>query len=172
MSPTAAQKNITIKLSDHLENPQYTGDMTLMVRLFSNMISNSIKYGKDNGHILIQMREENGLIHLLFEDDGIGIPKDSIDRIWDRFYQVEDSRAKDRGFGLGLFMVKRIVQLHKGGIEVSSTFGVGTRFAVTLPRLSGPEEEQAQQEEQQEPENKKNQEQTQQKEDKQTWDKK
>lgn len=63
-------------------------------------------------------------------------------------------------------MVKRIVQLHKGGIEVSSTFGVGTRFAVTLPRLSGPEEEQAQQEEQQEPENKKNQEQTQQKEDK------
>ncbi|MEE0772202.1 MAG: HAMP domain-containing sensor histidine kinase [Anaerovoracaceae bacterium] len=172
MSPTAAQKNITIKLSDHLEDPQYTGDMTLMVRLFSNMISNSIKYGKDNGHILIQMREENGLIHLLFEDDGIGIPKDSIDRIWDRFYQVEDSRAKDRGFGLGLFMVKRIVQLHKGGIEVSSTFGVGTRFAVTLPRLSGPEEEQAQQEEQQEPENKKNQEQTQQKEDKQTWDKK
>ena len=110
--------------------------MTLIIRLFTNLISNSIKYGKENGNILVQLQEENGLITLLFEDNGIGIPKESLDKIWDRFYQVETSRANSQGFGLGLFMVRRIVQLHKGTIEVSSSFGEGTRFVITLPKLS------------------------------------
>ncbi len=135
MTIEAEEKNIQIKLVDQLEDPCYTGDMTLLVRVFTNLISNSIKYGKEKGNILVHLREEKGLILLLFEDDGIGIPKDSLERIWDRFYQVENSRAHSKGFGLGLFMVRRIVQLHKGTIEVSSTFGEGTRFAITLPRL-------------------------------------
>ena len=136
MTIEAEDKNIQIKLVDQLEDPIYTGDMTLLVRLFTNLISNSIKYGKENGNILVQLREEKGLILLFFEDNGIGIPKDSLEKIWDRFYQVENSRAHSKGFGLGLFMVRRIVQLHKGTIEVSSTFGEGTRFAITLPRMS------------------------------------
>lgn len=135
MRSEADEKDITIKLVDQLEDPEYTGDMTLMVRLFTNLISNSIKYGKQSGQLLIQMREENGLIQLLFDDNGIGIPKDSLEKIWDRFYQVENSRSQNKGFGLGLYMVNRIVQLHKGHIEVSSTFGEGTRFVITLPRL-------------------------------------
>lgn len=135
MTIEAEEKSIQIKLVDQLEDPTYTGDMTLLVRLFTNLISNSIKYGKESGNILVHLREEKGLVFLIFEDDGIGIPKDSLDRIWDRFYQVEHSRAHNIGFGLGLFMVRRIVHLHKGTIEVSSTFGEGTRFTVTLPRL-------------------------------------
>lgn len=139
MESEAATKNISIRLVDELEDPSYTGDMTLIVRMFTNLISNGIKYGKENGHMLVQLREDKGLINMIFEDDGIGIPKDSLDKIWDRFYQVEDSRAQNKGFGLGLFMVRRIVQLHKGTIEVSSSFGEGTRFSVTLPRLTKPE---------------------------------
>ena len=136
----ADQKHIQIKLTDQLEDSLFIGDMTLMIRVFTNLISNSIKYGKNYGNIFVNMRNENGLTILSFEDDGIGIPKDCLEKIWDRFYQVESSRSDSKGFGLGLFMVRRIVQLHKGTIEVSSTFSEGTRFVITLPKLSKPEE--------------------------------
>ena len=136
MEIEASRKNIHIRFVDQLEDASFVGDMTLIIRLFTNLISNSIKYGKENGNILVQLQEENGLITLLFEDNGIGIPKESLDKIWDRFYQVETSRANSQGFGLGLFMVRRIVQLHKGTIEVSSSFGEGRRFVITFPKLS------------------------------------
>lgn len=137
MEMEAAEKNITLKLTDHMTEPQFYGDMTLLVQLFTNLISNGIKYGNEGGHMNILLREEKGLVHLQFEDDGIGISKDHLDKIWERFYQVDASR-ESKGFGLGLFMVKRIVELHKGSIQVSSTKGKGTVFVVTLPKL--PEE--------------------------------
>ena len=140
MQIDADQKNIQIKLSDQLEDSSFIGDMTLMIRIFTNLISNSIKYGKNYGNILINMKNENGLTILSFEDDGIGIPKDCIEKIWDCFYQVENSRSDNKGFGLGLFMVRRIVQLHKGSIEVFSSYGEGSRFVITLPQLTKPEE--------------------------------
>ncbi len=135
MEEDAAEKNIELKLTVHMSEPEFYGDMTMLVQLFSNLISNGIKYGRENGYLHILLREEKGLVNLQFEDNGIGIPKDRLDKIWERFYQVDASR-ESKGFGLGLFMVKRIVELHKGSIEVSSTEGKGTVFNVTLPRMS------------------------------------
>lgn len=106
------------------------------MQLFSNLISNGIKYGNHGGYLNILLREEKGLVHIQFEDNGIGIPKENLDKIWYRFYQVDPSRSENKGFGLGLFMVRRIVELHKGSIEVSSTYGKGTVFSVTLPRMA------------------------------------
>lgn len=137
MEADAAEKNIELKLVDHMNDPQFYGDMTLLVRLFSNLISNGIKYGNHGGYMNILLREEKGLVSIQFEDDGIGISREHLDRIWERFYQVDASR-ESRGFGLGLFLVKRIVELHNGSIQVSSTKGKGTVFVVTLPRM--PEE--------------------------------
>lgn len=134
MEKDSMKKNITLKLSDYLTNCEFTGDMTLIVQLFSNLISNGIKYGKEGGYVNITLRESNGLIQISFEDDGIGIPEDKINYIWNRFYQVNNSRSDTDSFGLGLFMVKRIVELHKGSVEVSSVEGKGSVFIVTLPR--------------------------------------
>lgn len=106
----------------------------MVLIFFSNLISNGIKYGVEGGHVNVVLRESNGLIQIVFEDDGIGIPKDSIGQIWNRFYQVNSSRSDTNSFGLGLFMVKRIVELHRGSIEVSSAEGKGSVFIVTLPR--------------------------------------
>lgn len=134
MEEDGAKRNITLKLSDYLVNHEFIGDMTLIVQIFSNLISNGIKYGVEGGHVNVILRESNGLIQIVFEDDGIGIPKDSIGQIWNRFYQVNSSRSDTNSFGLGLFMVKRIVELHRGSIEVSSAEGKGSVFIVTLPR--------------------------------------
>ena len=134
MEEDAAKKNISLTLSDYLVNPEFTGDMTLIVQLFSNLISNAIKYGVEEGHVNVVLRESSGLIRISFEDDGIGISKECINQIWNRFYQVNRSRSDANSFGLGLFMVKRIAELHKGSIEVFSTEGKGSVFTVTLPR--------------------------------------
>lgn len=135
MEAEAAEKGIKLKLADHMREPEFCGDMTMLVQLFTNLISNGIKYGKHGGHMNILLREEKGLVVLQFEDDGIGIARKNLDKIWERFYQ-EDASRESKGFGLGLFMVKRIVELHRGSIEVSSTEGKGTVFTVILPRMS------------------------------------
>lgn len=134
MEEEAAKKEITLQLLNHIDNTEFVGDMTLLVQLFTNLISNAIKYGKENGHLYVTLKEDTGLYHITFEDDGIGIPKESLNRIWERFYQVEDSRSGEKGFGLGLFLVQKIVQLHKGSISVSSTLGKGTVFTIILPK--------------------------------------
>lgn len=134
MREEAKDKNITLSLTNHLENNELIGDMTLLVQLFTNLISNSIKYGKENGFTNILLREENDNIHIHFEDNGIGIEKDKIDKIFNRFYQANESHSDSKSFGLGLFMVKRIIELHKGTIEVASTVNKGTIFIVTLPK--------------------------------------
>ena len=110
-------------------------DQTMMMRLWMNLISNSITYGKDNGQILITLSEEEGQIRGAVEDDGIGIPQDQLDKIWNRFYQVDTSRSAEegKGAGLGLPMVKWIVQAHGGEAAVKSVLHEGSIFTFTLP---------------------------------------
>lgn len=133
MEEDAKEKEITLNLMDHLGKIEYIGDMTLLIQLFTNLISNAIKYGREGGNVNISLSCDNSLIKIYIEDDGIGISKEHLNKIWNRFYQVNSSHNND-GFGLGLFIVKLIVQLHKGTIEVSSMENKGTVFIVTLPR--------------------------------------
>ena len=111
-------------------------DETMMMRLFINLISNSITYGKPGGHTRITLSaDEKGIIGSV-ADDGIGIPAEHLDKIWQRFYQVDPSRTSGSGSGsgLGLPMVKWIVEAHGGQIGVSSRPGEGSVFTFRFPR--------------------------------------
>ena len=94
---------------------------------------NAIKFSNNNSFINISTYEKGGKIFISVKDFGIGIPKDSIEKIWDRFYKSDLSRGKDKkGTGLGLSIVKEIINAHKTTIDVISTEGTGTEFIFSL----------------------------------------
>ena len=128
-SIAAEEKGITL-LTDIQPEILLRADETMMMRLFINLISNSITYGKPDGHTLVTLSANEAEITGSVQDDGIGIPADKLDKIWQRFYQVDPARTSDSssGSGLGLSMVKWIVQAHGGRIEVSSRLGEGSCF--------------------------------------------
>lgn len=108
------------------------GDVTLLSRLLTNLISNAYRYGKPNGHVWVDLRREDQWAVLSVRDDGIGIAPEDRERIFQRFYQVDAARGKD-GSGLGLFMVQQAVRLHGGSVTVDSRLGEGSTFIVRLP---------------------------------------
>lgn len=102
-------------------------------QLLVNLIDNAFKY-TDKGKITIISKELNNKQVFIIEDTGLGIPKDDINRIFERFYTVDKSRSRRvGGTGLGLSIVKHIVLLHKGKIEIESELNKGTRFIITIP---------------------------------------
>ena len=107
-------------------------DPYLFSRVINNLIENARRYGKENGHIRVSLKKEKNRILLSVEDDGIGIASEEQEKIWRRFYQVDPSRESGSGLGLGLSMVKQIVELHGGSINVESEPGKGSRFTVEL----------------------------------------
>lgn len=115
------------------EVPLIKADILKLEQVFINLIDNAIKY-TDEGEISIFLKKENNYIKIEVKDTGIGIPKEHLDRIFERFYVVDKSRSKRLGgTGLGLSIVKHIVLLHKGKIDVESQLGQGSKFTVTLP---------------------------------------
>nr|WP_318685438.1 HAMP domain-containing sensor histidine kinase [uncultured Acetatifactor sp.] len=111
------------------------GNRSLLTRLVVNLISNAYRYGKENGHIWVRLKEDEQQIRLTVSDDGIGIAKEDQEKIFSRFYQVDVSRT-GRGSGLGLSMVRQIAQFHGGEVSVVSTLGQGSTFIFTLPKKS------------------------------------
>jgi len=106
-----------------------------MERILINLLSNSIKYNKEsNGIIKIRLSAQNGYFDIAVEDNGIGIPKEKIDKIFDRFEKVNiGGLCKPRGSGIGLSLVKSMVNMHGGKICLKSKVDVGTKFIVSLP---------------------------------------
>lgn len=106
-------------------------DEMMIMRVFTNLISNAISYGKQNGTVTVELFLQKNRIVSKISDDGIGISEDKLDKIWLRFYQVDPSKNGDNS-GLGLSMVKKIIELHKGEIFVKSELGKGTTFTIIL----------------------------------------
>jgi signal transduction histidine kinase len=138
---TEEQKGIASKKGITLETciqPDilFRGDETMLMRLFINLISNSITYGKENGLTRISLSSDGNLITGSVSDNGIGIEKDKLDKIWKRFYQVNPARSSGEreGAGLGLPMVKWITEAHGGTVCAESTPGSGTVFTFTFPQ--------------------------------------
>ena len=102
-------------------------------RLFINLIDNGIQYGHTGGYVRVSLEQRGANVRICVEDNGIGIPEDKLDKIWNRFYRAEASRSVSPGFGLGLFIVKYIVKCHGGSISVESRVGQGTSFQILLP---------------------------------------
>lgn len=106
----------------------------LVKRMLVNLISNAFSYGKDQGHIWLRLETHRDKARLVVEDDGIGIREEDLDKIFRSFYQSDGSRH-DKGTGLGLAMVKDIVDFHDGDIRVESVYGQGTVFTVELKAI-------------------------------------
>ncbi len=109
-------------------------DESLYIRMLDNLISNAVSYGKKGGYVKIFLYEEGNMVKGAVEDNGIGIPGESLEKIWERFYRVDISRTDQEHSGLGLSMVKWIVQVHGGEINVESQEGKGSRFVFQIPK--------------------------------------
>ncbi|MDK2912931.1 MAG: hypothetical protein PWR29_1888 [Methanolobus sp.] len=110
------------------------GNGELLKQLFAYLIDNAVKFSPYGGRISISACEENGSMHIEVSDNGIGIPENQLSKVFERFYQVDGSMTRNYGGnGLGLYLAKNIVEVHKGSIWIESTEGVGTKVHVLLP---------------------------------------
>jgi signal transduction histidine kinase len=114
-------------------------DEDLMKTVLTNLVENAIKYSPDNSKILITTEEENNEVVIQVADQGRGIPREDLHRVFERFYRAQNSRISTPGNGIGLFLVKYFVELHKGAIEVESEVDKGSTFTVRLPMDLGSE---------------------------------
>ncbi len=130
----AKDKNITLSFKKGSEvGYLVSADKEKISQVLVNLISNSIKYGKENGTTQIGFYDMDKVILIDVEDNGIGIAEQHLKRLFDRFYRVDKSRSRDAGgTGLGLAIVKHILEVHKQSISVRSTIGEGTTFSFTL----------------------------------------
>ena len=127
----ADKKNVKFKLS--LNDCSISGNYDSIYSLIFNLVDNAIKYNKTNGKIIIKLQEVSNNVILSVKDTGIGIPKEDLDRIFERFYRVDKSRSKDSGgTGLGLAIVKHSLIVNNATIKVESELKKGSTFTVTF----------------------------------------
>lgn len=130
---TVADKNIRIE-KDIEPDIEMKLDIAMITRLVTNLVINGITYGRENGKVKISLKKNDDKIILKVSDNGIGISKVHIDKIWQRFYRIDKSRSREQGCsGLGLPMVKQIASLHGGSVDVESEEGKGSTFTVKFP---------------------------------------
>ena len=140
----AADRGMRLTLAVPEDLPDVCGDEDELAQVFQNLIDNAIKYGKPQTEIAISARLDrrpaaNSLVRIAVSDRGDGIPSEHLPRLTERFYRVDTARSRELGgTGLGLAIVKHILNRHRGRLEISSTIGVGSTFAVWL-RAADPE---------------------------------
>lgn len=138
MSLLAEEKNIAVACATD-EGVWIEGDQARMKQVVVNLLDNAIKYTPDGGSIALAVTSEDSKAVLEVSDNGIGIPREALPRVFERFYRVDDSRSREQGgAGLGLSIVKSICTAHQGRVEARSTPGQGSRFRVELPLVSPP----------------------------------
>jgi heavy metal sensor kinase len=133
----ARQKNIRMDFRAD-EKIVLMMDQNQMRRLLLNLLDNAVKYTPENGRVNATLSKKNNHALIRISDTGVGIRQDELPRIFDRFYRADKSR-NTCGFGLGLSIVKSIVQTHRGTIHAESKLGEGTTFTVSLPLFASPQ---------------------------------
>jgi len=135
----AEEKNIKIIIA-FLEAVQVNGDEVRLRQMSWNILQNGIKYTQFGGELKVSLQNDGEFALLTIQDTGIGIPKEDLGFIFNRFYRVDKARSRDEGgSGLGLSICRQIAEAHKGTIEVESTLGVGTRFKIRIPLIPNDE---------------------------------
>lgn len=129
-------RNIKLRFDRNYEKPIWVlADKKRIYQALTNLIVNSINYGRDNGVTKVSFMDMNENILVEVNDNGIGIPKEDIPRVFERFYRVDKSRSREQGgTGLGLAIVKHIVEAHNQSINVRSSLNEGTSFVFTLKK--------------------------------------
>ncbi|MBU0605428.1 MAG: HAMP domain-containing protein, partial [Candidatus Omnitrophica bacterium] len=127
----ADEKHIEISLSQN-DNMGIKGDEEQLKQMFLNLLDNAVKYTPENGKVTVTARREKENLRIKVQDTGRGIAGDRIERVFDRFYRADKSRT-GQGFGLGLSIVKSVVDAHNGKIKIESSPGQGASFIISLP---------------------------------------
>ena len=132
---TCTQKKISIELVLATRHLSVFADKHKIQQVLYNLIDNAIKFSDPDSIITVETTERGEKVFVSVKDNGVGIPRDSLNKIWERFYKTDSSRGKDKkGTGLGLSIVKESIQAHGENINVISTEGVGSEFTFTLPK--------------------------------------
>jgi two-component system sensor histidine kinase/response regulator len=134
-NPMAGKENISLKLDPASEAPMVLGNEESLEQVFSNLISNAIKYNRSGGSISVSIRTSKDAVSISVQDTGIGISREHLPKIFDQFYRVHSKEGhKVKGTGLGLSIARKIVEAHHGTIQVTSEPEVGSTFTVILPK--------------------------------------
>jgi two-component system phosphate regulon sensor histidine kinase PhoR len=132
----AKAANIKLRFRDPYKAVYVSADKDRIRQVITNLINNSIKYGKAGGETEVRFHDVEDHILVEISDNGIGIPKEHLPRIFERFYRVDKGRSREQGgTGLGLAIVKHILEAHGQNINVRSAEGVGSTFSFTLPKV-------------------------------------
>ena len=135
MEMKASEMNINLKLKNESQGVTVFADRNKIQQVLMNLVSNSIKYGKDGGDVIIRFFDMHSNMLIEVSDNGIGIAQESLDRLFERFYRVDKNRSREiGGTGLGLAIVKHILEGHNQTINVRSTKGKGSTFSFILPK--------------------------------------
>jgi signal transduction histidine kinase len=130
LEPKWSEKNIDLNIE--LDNISFLADEDLMQQVWINIINNAIIYSAQDGKISVKMHKEEEKVIVIVDDEGIGMDEKTKERMFEKFFKGDNSHSKE-GTGLGLALVKRIIDLHQGSIEVESELGKGTMIKITLP---------------------------------------
>jgi signal transduction histidine kinase len=128
------EKNLKIETRTAAALPFVTADPRSMEQVFTNLISNAIKYSREGSVIAVSFGKSDDRVSVRIEDQGIGIPEDELPKVFDDFYRASNAKEwTPDGTGLGLAIVKRIIEVHGGAIKVESRAGAGTTFTLIIP---------------------------------------
>ena len=133
LRPIANKRNIEMIFESFRQVNAEVDEVKLSLAI-SNLIENAIKYNKDEGWIRVSLNADHKYFYVKVADSGVGIPEDSMDLIFDRFYRVDKARSRETGgTGLGLSIARNAIHMHRGAIKVYSKYGEGTTFTVRIP---------------------------------------
>ena len=124
-----------IELQVDMQDPYLEGDQFHLSHIFNNLLDNATKYSPSNPTIRVTVKEQGASVSILLQDQGIGMSREAVKKIFEKFYRVPTGNVHDvKGFGLGLSYVKTMVEAHKGAISVQSELGKGSTFTINLPK--------------------------------------
>ncbi|MEA2173812.1 MAG: two-component system, OmpR family, phosphate regulon sensor histidine kinase PhoR, partial [Blastocatellia bacterium] len=137
LQPVARKKRIRLVGQETIRLPPIAADKSMITQALTNLVSNAIKYSPERTTVTVSTALEAEAVRVSVEDCGYGIPPESVDRVWEKFYRVaRDGQEKDEeSIGLGLSFVREVVEQHGGCVALESEVGRGSKFSFTLPRL-------------------------------------
>ncbi len=138
MEPEMKSKNIRLIVDMPSQPALIEGNQDLLQQVFQNLVSNSIKFCSKDPRIEVVAREEEHHIVIYFSDNGVGIEPEALPNVFQKFYRARSQAPHRPGLGIGLFLVHRLIELHRGSISVTSEVGKGTMFVIRIPKVIVP----------------------------------
>lgn len=134
LAPTLKERRVDVRVEINETMPEIDADPDLIKQVFINLISNAVKYSPEGSTVTVRAVEQAVDLVISIEDQGMGIPEDELENVFDKYFRVRGEGLKLEGVGLGLAIVKNIVEQHGGTVSVESEEGVGSKFTFKLPR--------------------------------------